>query len=96
MGQDPNSADDYRLRVVYENQIPIIYFFGIALGHYQAMLPTFISGWDATRLTAKVVFAMAERGQLVAPQDAVERRYALRVVKQRLHQAVFREAVNGL
>ncbi|MDP6537978.1 MAG: hypothetical protein QF410_00370, partial [Planctomycetota bacterium] len=27
------------------------------------------------------------------PENALERRYALRVVKQRLHQASFREAV---
>ena len=30
---------------------------------------------------------------LLAPQDVQERRYALRTVKQRLHQASFREAV---
>jgi len=93
MGQDPNAADNRWLREAFENQIPIIYFLGVAPGHYQAMLPTFISGWDANRLTAKVVFGMTEQGELEAPQDAVERRYAPRVVKQRLHQAVFREAV---
>ena len=30
---------------------------------------------------------------LAPPENAIERRYALRVVKQRLHQASFREAV---
>ena len=34
-----------------------------------------------------------EQDDLAAPQNALERRYALRAVKQRLHQASFREAV---
>ena len=46
MGQDPDAADNRWLREAFENQIPIIYFLGIAPGRYQAMLPTFISGWD--------------------------------------------------
>ena len=36
---------------------------------------------------------MPEFQGLAPPQDESERRYALRVVKQRLHQASFREAV---
>jgi putative restriction endonuclease len=36
---------------------------------------------------------LPEQDALAAPQTAVERRYALRSVKQRLHQASFREAV---
>jgi hypothetical protein len=31
---------------VFEDHVPVIYFLGIAPGRcYQAMLPTFISGW---------------------------------------------------
>ena len=37
MGQDPNAADNRWLREAFENQIPIIYFLGIAPGRYQAM-----------------------------------------------------------
>ena len=37
--------------------------------------------------------ALQDQQELVAPQDVQERRYALRTVKQRLHQASFREAV---
>lgn len=36
---------------------------------------------------------MSDEGSIAAPETPVERRYALRAVKQRLHQASFREAV---
>ena len=93
MGQNPVAADNRWLREAYENQIPIIYFLGIAPGRYQAMLPTFISGWDAKALKARVAFGVPDQDALVPPENALERRYALRAVKQRLHQASFREAV---
>lgn len=93
MGQDPDAADNRWLREAFENQIPIIYFLGIAPGRYQAMLPTFISGWDSKALKARVAFGASDQETLVPPETGLERRYALRAVKQRLHQASFREAV---
>lgn len=93
MGQDPNAADNKWLRDALENQIPLIYFLGIAPGRYQAVFPAFICGWDPKALKARVVFGGADQGLLVPPVSAPERRYALRAVKQRLHQASFREAV---
>jgi putative restriction endonuclease len=93
MGQDPDAADNRWLREAFENQIPIIYFLGIAPGRYQAILPTFIAGWDGTALNARVAFGAIDRETLLPPGTAFERRYALRAVKQRLHQASFREAV---
>lgn len=93
MGQDPDAADNRWLREAFENGIPVIYFLGIAPGRYQAMLPAFISGWDANALKARVAFGVPEQDALVPPENALERRYALRAVKQRLHQASFHEAV---
>ena len=93
MGQDPEAADNRWLREAFENQVPIIYFLGIAPGYYQAMLPVFISGWDVGALKARVAFGSPDQETLVPPETALERRYALRAVKQRLHQASFREAV---
>ena len=93
MGQDPQAADNRWLREAYEHHIPVIYFLGIAPGCYQALLPVFISGWDAKTLKARVAFSMPDQEALVPPEDARERHYALRLVKQRLHQASFREAV---
>lgn len=93
MGRDPEAADNRWLREASENRIPIIYFLGIAPGRYQAMLPAFILGWDAATLKARVAFGLSDREVLAPPENALERRYALRTVKQRLHQASFREAV---
>ena len=93
MGNDPNAADNQWLRAAYENRIPVIYFLGIAPGRYQAIVPVYVAGWDAKALKARIVFGAQDQQELVAPQDVQERRYALRTVKQRLHQASFREAV---
>jgi putative restriction endonuclease len=93
MGQDPNAADNRWLREAFENQIPVIYFLGIAPGRYEAILPAFIAGWDSRALKARVAFGAPDQETLAPPDTALERRYALRAVKQRLHQASFREAV---
>jgi putative restriction endonuclease len=93
MGQNPDVVDNRWLREAFENRIPIIYFLGIAPGRYQAILPVFISGWDAKTLKARVAFGMLGQDLLAPPENVIERRYALRAVKQRLHQASFREAV---
>ena len=93
MGQKPDAADNRWLRQAFDNAVPIIYFPRIAPGRYQAMLPAFISGWDAKALKAHVAFGISDHGAMGPPENAVERRYALRAVKQRLHQASFREAV---
>jgi putative restriction endonuclease len=93
MGQDPDAADNRWLREAFENRIPIIYFLGIAPGRYEAMLPAFIAGWDSRALKARVAFGVADQDALVPPENALERRYALRAVKQRLDQASFREVV---
>jgi putative restriction endonuclease len=94
MGQDPEAADNRWLREAYEHRVPIIYFLGIAPGRYQAVLPSFIVGWDGKALKARVAFGMPSQEILAAPPETMlERRYALRAVKQRLHQASFREAV---
>jgi putative restriction endonuclease len=93
MGRDPDSADNRWLREAFENQIPVIYFLGIAPGRYQAILPTFIAGWDRMALRATLSFGTPDREELTTPETALECRYGLREVKQRLHQASFREAV---
>jgi putative restriction endonuclease len=93
MGQDPDAADNRWLRDACHNQIPIIYFLGVAPGRYQAMVPAFIAGWNAKTLKAQIAFGIPEQNAMVPPDSSFERRYALRAVKYRLHQASFREAV---
>jgi putative restriction endonuclease len=91
MGDNPDAADNRWLRAAFENQVPIIYFLGTSPGRYQAIVPSFIAGWDGQGRTARVAFGVTGEASLSA--DATERRYALRTVKQRLHQASFRDAV---
>ena len=93
MGQDPNAADNQWLLEAFKNQVPVIYFLGISPRRYQAIIPAFISGWDANALFARVAFGVPNQDKILFPQSIQERRYALRVVKQRLHQTSFREAV---
>lgn len=93
MGDNPDAADNRWLREAFKEQVPLIYFLGVAPGRYQAMLPAFITGWDPAALRVKVAFGVPGQAVLTAPENVVERRYALREVKQRLHQASFREAV---
>lgn len=93
MGRDPDAADNRWLREAFEQQVPIIYFLGMAPGLYQAALPAFIAGWEAGGLKARVAFGLPDQAVPAPPENPLERRYALRSVQQRLHQGSFREAV---
>ena len=94
MGTDPNSPDNRWLRDAMQQQIPVIYFLGTSPGRYQPIIPTFIVGWHPECLRVQLAFGVhvGVSAQTVPP-DAPERRYALREVKARLHQASFRDAV---
>lgn len=93
MGQRADAAENRWLREAMQNAVPLIYFLGIAPGVYRALIPSFVIDWDPANLKARIAFRAEEEADLGMPQTAVERRYALRQVKQRLHQASFREAV---
>jgi putative restriction endonuclease len=97
MGSNPDAADNRWLKEAMEAQVPVIYFLGIAPGRYTAIYPSFIVDWSASRLVARIGFGMplAPSASKAAIPPAPERRYALRLVSQRLHQATFREAVLG-
>jgi putative restriction endonuclease len=95
MGTDPNAADNRWLKEAMEAQVPVIYFLGIAPGRYTAIYPTFVVDWSASKLAAKIGFGaplISTAGAPAIPSEP-ERRYSLRLVRQRLHQATFREAV---
>jgi putative restriction endonuclease len=91
MGQNADAAENRWLREAMRNAVPFIYFLGTAPGIYRALIPSFVVGWDAGSLKARIAFSVEEEASV--PETAAERRYALRQVKQRLHQATFREAV---
>lgn len=93
MGADPDAADNRWLREAMTNRVPIIYFLGVAPGFYQPILPTYVVGWNADQLKSQIAFGLQDARVIEYPATVGERRYALREVKQRLHQASFREAV---
>lgn len=94
MGTNPDAADNRWLREACEQKIPIIYFLGIAPGRFLAQVPAFIAAWNRHALKAMVGFGQpAAYGGAAFPDEQPARRYALSAVKQRLHQATFRQAV---
>ncbi len=93
MGTNPDAADNRWLREAWERRIPILYFIGVAPGQFMANR-AYIGGWDPKNLKALVGFGEALRSEAERlPDSEPARRYALRAVKQRLHQATFRQAV---
>jgi putative restriction endonuclease len=96
MGTDPNSPDNRWLLDAMQQQTPVIYFLG-ASRRYQPIIPTFIVGWHPEHLRVQLAFGalVGASAQATLPASP-ERRYALREIKARLHQASFRDAVLSL
>ena len=93
MGKDPEAADNRWLREAHENRIPIIYFLGVAPARYHPIIAAYITGWDPLALKARVAFGNFDDEVSGFAENAPDRRYAMRTVKQRLHQISFRESV---
>ncbi len=93
MGTDPTAADNRWMQEAHANRIPIIYFVGVSPGRYVPLTRVFIAGWDGITLKAQIAFGEPPTASLDAQEQVLERRYALRAVQQRLHQASFRDAV---
>lgn len=93
MGDNPEAADNRWLREAMQNRVPLIYFLGAYPGHYHAIIPTMIVGWNAKTLRAEVSVGLEGELRPDPQETALERRYALRQVKARLHQTLFRAAV---
>lgn len=94
MGTNPDAADNRWLREAYEQRVPIIYFIGVAPGRFLAQVPAFVAGWDRAGLKAAIGFGEpVDYAGAPFVDAAPARRYALGIVKQRLHQSTFRQAV---
>ena len=92
-----DQSDNRALRAAYELQVPLVYFIGTRPGWYRPVFPCFVRVDDpaARRVT---VTPGALRGPLDEPEpvpleDPIERRYAVRETRVRLHQARFRGRV---
>jgi putative restriction endonuclease len=94
----PDHPDNVGLRKAAQLKAPLIYFHGIVPGRYTAEYPVFIVGDDRERLTFMVSVDERRIASLGTVEEAsaetdIRRRYATRLVQQRLHQQEFRERV---
>jgi putative restriction endonuclease len=97
-GDDPLSWDNVALRAARDQRVPLIYFFGIAPNRFSAMAPVWLVEEEQAEQQFVVATDDVSRDQwrpdlIVASQFDPVRRYAERVVKQRLHQRLFRDRV---
>jgi putative restriction endonuclease len=94
-GTDALHHENVGLRRAMAERKPLIYFFGLVPGRYLATWPAFVTGDDQRNLAFQVAFEPADMINLpeLSVQEDVRRAYATRVVRQRLHQAGFREGV---
>lgn len=99
-GSDPNNHYNRSLRESYEDNTPFVYFHAVSEGIYKAIYPCFVASIDVTQMKCRVTvgdalsndYEHAPEELLVMPNQ-VDRRYAVREARVRLHQATFREMV---
>ena len=92
-----DQPDNRALLAAYAEAAPLVYFVATRPGHYRALYPVHVIADD--RRARRVLVSPGRRTgppdePEVAPiEDGVERRYAVREVRTRLHQARFRGRV---
>jgi putative restriction endonuclease len=95
-GSDPTAHDNRRLRESYEDQSPLIYFYGISETRYEIIWPVFVTAWNPADLSVQIEVGTriteAPPSESTASRE-IERHYATRLTKQRLHQSAFREMI---
>ena len=90
----PGEAENAALRQAMHEQLPLVWFVGVAPGVYLPRWPVYVVGDDE----AEQAFTLAldqEQASLVGPsgQVLVQREYATAITRRRLHQPLFRARV---
>lgn len=92
-----DQADNRALRAAFELQTPLVHFQGTRPGWYRPSYPCFVTSDDPA-----TGFVLVSVGRMIGPlderepariDDPVERRYAFRETRVRMHQAQFRGRV---
>jgi putative restriction endonuclease len=92
-----DQPDNRALRAAAALAVPIVYFVGTRPGWYKPIFPCYVTADDPA--AGRVVVTPGQmRGPMdeqepELPEDLLERKYAVRTVKVRLHQARFRGRV---
>src|SRR5438034_9801230 len=85
-----DQPDNRALRAAYELQVPLVYFIGTRPGWYKPIFPCYVSEDDPAQEMV-LITPGALHGPLDDPapeplEDPIERRYAVRRTRVRLHQ----------
>lgn len=92
--QSKQGGDNIKLRRAYERNEPLVYFHGVRAGYFVAYYPVYIVHDDPRARNVHV--ALDETFRFFGDplhMTGDERRYADRVVRERLHQPLFRARV---
>jgi putative restriction endonuclease len=100
-GTDPAHPDNRGLRRAMQQQLPLVYFYGLSPGQYLPAFPVFIVGdRPAALMFAVAVDAVQQLAMVAAPSSAIaddraaiRREYVTALVRRRLHQHAFRARV---
>lgn len=92
-----DQPDNRALRAAHELQVPLVYFIGTRPGWYKPVFPCYVRDDDPQRrmviVTPGVLQGPIDEPEPVQLEDPIERRYAVRQTRVRLHQARFRGRV---
>jgi putative restriction endonuclease len=92
-----DQPDNRALRAAHQLQVPVVYFFGTRPGWYRPNFPFYLIADDpiAKRVLAApgAMVGPLDEQEAVLPEDPIERRYAVRQTRVRIHQARFRGRV---
>lgn len=89
-GTDPDHADNRALREAMRQQRPLVYFYAVAKGVYQAFYPVYLVEERADQHEVVLDTTPIPAGEALSP---LERRYVQRLTLHRLHQGLFRPRV---
>jgi putative restriction endonuclease len=94
---DVNQPDNRALRAAFELAVPLVYFVGTRPGWYKPFYPCYVVANDPAARHVLVT-----KGEMAGPlddrepvllEDPIERRYAVREMRVRVHQSRFRGRV---
>ena len=92
-----DQPDNRALRAAFELKVPLVYFVGTRPGWYRPERPMFVTADDpvarSVSLTPGRMIGPYDEREPILPGDPIERRYAVRETRVRLHQARFRARV---
>lgn len=92
-----DQPDNRALRAAYAQAAPLVYFVATVPGRYKPLYPVYVIADDAAARRVLVspgrMAGPLDEPDPVLPDDPLERRYAVRETRIRLHQARFRGRV---